>query len=46
MYNQLHYMACRGGRGGYGGGRRDNFRDGGGHGPNRHQGGGSRSRPY
>lgn len=39
-------MACRGGRGGYGGGRRDNFRDGGGHGPNRHQGGGSRSRPY
>ncbi|KAF0920302.1 hypothetical protein E2562_034788, partial [Oryza meyeriana var. granulata] len=34
-----------GGRGGYGGGRRDNFRDGG-HGPNRHQGGGSRSRPY
>ena len=38
---------CSGGRGGgYGGGRRDNYRDGGGHGPNRNQGGGSRSRPY
>ncbi|KAK8452436.1 hypothetical protein SEVIR_5G111100v4 [Setaria viridis] len=36
-----------GGRGGgYGGGRRDSYRDGGGHGPNRNQGGGSRSRPY
>ncbi|KAF4370795.1 hypothetical protein G4B88_030515 [Cannabis sativa] len=37
-----------GGRGGYGGGdrRRDNYRDGGGSGPDRHQHGGNRSRPY
>lgn len=37
-----------GGRGGYGGGgrRRDNFRDGGNSGPDRHQHGGNRSRPY
>ncbi|KAM0948090.1 putative RNA recognition motif domain, Zinc finger, RanBP2-type, RNA-binding domain superfamily [Dioscorea sansibarensis] len=39
----------RGGRGGYGGGgdrRRDNYRDGGASGPDRHQHGGPRSRPY
>ncbi|KAJ4970573.1 hypothetical protein NE237_003672 [Protea cynaroides] len=41
-----------GGRGGYGGGggggdrRRDNYRDGGGSGPDRHYHGGQRSRPY
>uniref|UniRef100_A0A2P2KNC8 Uncharacterized protein MANES_02G216300 n=1 Tax=Rhizophora mucronata TaxID=61149 RepID=A0A2P2KNC8_RHIMU len=37
-----------GGRGGYGGGdrRRDGYRDGGGSGPDRHNYGGNRSRPY
>lgn len=37
----------RGGRGGYGGGgRRDNYRDSGGSGPDRQSHGGNRSRPY
>lgn len=34
-----------GGRGNYGGGRRDNYRDGG-SGPDRNYHGGNRSRPY
>lgn len=35
-----------GGRGNYGGGRRDNYRDGGSSGPDRNYHGGNRSRPY
>jgi len=45
----FNYSPCNsGGRGGYGGGgrRRDNYRDGGNSGPDRHQHGGNRSRPY